>query len=133
MRTGQLRHRITLQVPHVIQDEHGAPIEDEFGAPIIVPSEEEGGEDKVVENPRYEDFATVWASLEAMTGKEFFASQQVQSTVTQRIRIRSREGITQDMRVVYGNRIFNIVAILPDNRLRETVLMCRELSYEQTA
>lgn len=131
MRSGLLRHRITLQKQNVILDDHGAQVLDDFGAPVIVPNEEEGGEDVVVENPRWEDYVTVWASLEAMTGKEFFASQQTQSTVTHRVRIRRREDVTQDMRVVCGERVFNIVAILPDNAMRETVLMCRELSYEQ--
>lgn len=133
MRTGLLRHRITLQKQNVILDEHGAQELDEFGAPILVPSDEEGGEPETRENPRWVDYVTVWASLEAMTGKEFYASQQVQNTVTHRVRIRRREDITQDMRVVSGDRRFNIVAVLPDNAMRETILMCRELSYEQTA
>ena len=60
-----------------------------------------------------------------------FASQQAQSEVTQRIRIRYRPDVTADMRVIHNGKVFNIVAPLPDNRGRELVLMCREVSCEQ--
>lgn len=109
MRSGMLRHRVTLQRFQQGQDAYGGPVE------------------------TWEDVATVWASLEAMSGREFFASQQAQSEVTQRIRIRYRPGVTADMRVVHGGRVFGIVAPLPDNRGRELVLMCREVSNEQTS
>ena len=36
-----------------------------------------------------------------------------------------------DMRVIHNGKVFNIVAPLPDNRGRELVLMCREVSCEQ--
>ena len=35
------------------------------------------------------------------------------------------------MRVIHNGKVFNIVAPLPDNRGRELVLMCREVSCEQ--
>lgn len=107
MRSGMLRHRVTLQRFQQGQDAYGGPVE------------------------TWEDVATVWASLEAMNGREFFASKQAQSEVTQRIRIRYRADVTADMRVVHGGRVFGIVAPLPDNRGRELVLMCREASNEQ--
>ena len=107
MRSGMLRHRVTLQRFQQGQDAYGGPVE------------------------TWEDVATVWASLEAMSGREFFASQQTQSEVTQRIRIRYRTDVTADMRVTHNGKVFNIVAPLPDNRGRELVLMCREVSCEQ--
>ncbi len=107
MRSGMLRHRVMLQRLRQGQDAYGGPVE------------------------QWEDVATVWASLEAMSGREFFASQQAQSEITQRIRIRYRPDVTADMRVVHGGTVFNVVAPLPDNRGRELVLMCREVSNEQ--
>lgn len=107
MRAGMLRHRVTLQRFQQGQDAYGGPVE------------------------TWEDVATVWASLEAMSGREFFASQQAQSEVTQRIRIRYRPDVTADMRVIHNGKVFNIVAPLPDNRGRELVLMCREVICEQ--
>ena len=109
MRSGMLRHRVTLQRFQQGQDAYGGPVE------------------------TWEDVATVWASLEAMSGREFFASQQAQSEVTQRIRIRYRPGVTADMRVIHQGTVFNIVAPLPDNRGKDLVLMCREVSNEQGA
>ena len=109
MRSGMLRHRVTLQRFQQGQDAYGGPVK------------------------TWEDVAIVWASLEAMSGREFFASQQAQSEVTQRIRIRYRAGVTADMRVIHNGKVFNIVAPLPDNRGRELVLMCREVSNEQAS
>ena len=105
MRAGMLRHRVTIQRQEIVFGKFGAPLHD-----------------KVWENV---------ASLEAMSGREFFASQQAQSEVTQRIRIRYRPDVTADMRVIHNGKVFNIVAPLPDNRGRELVLMCREVSSEQ--
>ncbi|WP_417292318.1 phage head closure protein [Desulfovibrio porci] len=109
MRAGALRHQVTLQRFVRGQDAYGGPVEE------------------------WVDVATVWASLEAMNGREFFASQQTQSEVTQRIRIRYMPGVAADMRVVHQGTVFNIVAPLPDNRQREIVLMCKELSHEQAS
>ena len=106
MRAGMLRHRVTIQRQELVFGKFGAPLHDKV----------------------WENVATVWASLEAMSGREFFASQQAQSEVTQRIRIRYRPDVTADMRV---GKVFNIVAPLPDNQGRELVLMCREVSCEQ--
>ena len=54
MRSGMLRHRVTLQRFQQGQDAYGGPVE------------------------TWEDVAIVWASLEAMSGREYFASQQTQ-------------------------------------------------------
>ena len=77
---------------------------------------------------RYE--LAVDESVEAVSGREFFASQQVQSEVTHKVTIRFRPGVAADMRIVYGGRVFGIVAPLPDNRGTRLVLMCREVSCE---
>ena len=109
MRAGSLRHRVTIQRYELAVDEYGAPLRRES----------------------WKGVSTVWASVEAVSGREFFASQQAQSEVTQRIRIRYRPDVTADMRVIHNGKVFNIVAPLPDNRGRELVLMCREVSCEQ--
>ena len=109
MRAGTLRHRVTIQRYELVVDDYGAPLHRES----------------------WKDVATVWASVEAVSGRDFFAARQEQSEVTQRIRIRYRPDVTADMRVIHNGKVFNIVAPLPDNRGRELVLMCREASYEQ--
>ena len=109
MRAGSLRHRVTIQRQELVFGKFGAPLHDKV----------------------WENVATVWASLEAMSGREFFASQQVQSEVTHKVTIRFRPGVAADMRIVHGGRVFGIVAPLPDNRGTRLVLMCREVSCEQ--
>ena len=109
MRAGMLRHRVTIQRQEIVFGKFGAPLHDKV----------------------WENVATVWASLEAVSGREFFASQQVQSEVTHKVTIRFRPGVAADMRIVHGGRVFGIVAPLPDNRGTRLVLMCREVSGEQ--
>ncbi len=72
-------------------------------------------------------FATVWASVEPLNGREYFQAQQETATVTTRIRIRYLAGVTPKMRVNYDNRIFDIESVIDVNeRHRELVLMCKE-------
>lgn len=109
MRIGTLRHRVTLQEYTQGQDVYG------------------GMTQEWVERDR------VWASFEAMSGTEFFASQQAQSQVTQRVRIRYRDEIkslTWRLCTPDG-RIYNIISVLPDNTHQTMVLMCQEVSHEQ--
>lgn len=72
-------------------------------------------------------FASPWAAIEPLYGREYFASQQVQAEVTTRIRIRYRVGVTPDMRVLWGTRVFSIKSVINlDERNREMHLMCIE-------
>lgn len=110
MRIGTLRHRVTLQEYVKGKDAYGGMTQE------------------------WVERGTVWASFEAMSGTEFFASQQAQFQITQRVRIRYRDGIRSlSWRLCsQGGRIYNIISILPDNTRQTMVLMCQEASYEQT-
>lgn len=71
----------------------------------------------------------VWASIEPLSGREFFAAQQVQADVTHRVRIWYLAGVKSDMRVVTSDsRALQLVGppIDPDELHVELVLMCRE-------
>jgi len=104
MDPGKLRHKVTIQQPSATKDGYGA----------------------LVEN--WSDVKTVNASVEPLSGRELFAAQQVHSETTTRIKMRYRAGITSKMRVVYGTRIYDILApIDPEERHRYLLLMCREL------
>jgi len=71
---------------------------------------------------------TVWASVEPLKGREFFASQKENSETTVRICIRHRSGISADMRILYDNKIFEMNAIIdPEERHTELQIMCQEL------
>lgn len=72
-------------------------------------------------------FATIWASIEPIQGREFWAQQQVQSEVTVRVRTRYLAGVTSEMRVVYGTRILSIESVIdPEEKHQELQLMCSE-------
>lgn len=88
----KLRHRVTLQKFTQTRDEMGAVVE------------------------TWVDVATVWASIEPLSAREFIAAQSAQSEVSARIVIRYREGVMAKMRILHGSRIYNIEGVLPDPR-----------------
>jgi len=72
--------------------------------------------------------ATIYAGLFPLRGREFFQSQAVQSELSHRIRIHFRRNVRPEMRMKYGNRIFDIQAIInPEEANMYLDLMCREL------
>jgi SPP1 family predicted phage head-tail adaptor len=72
-------------------------------------------------------FKTCRAAVEPLRGQEYFASRQLQSSTTTRIRIRYVSGITTKMRVVHASRYYAIEGIInPESRNRELQLMCVE-------
>lgn len=103
---GELRHRITIQKPVSTQDEFGQPTDS------------------------WDNVITLWAKVEDLSGREYFIAQQVPaSQVNARITIRWRVGIKSEMRIVHGDRILNIKAVLdPDGRRKWLHLMCQEVS-----
>ena len=103
MRIGDLRKRVTIQQRNVTRDAYGASIE------------------------TWDPLVTVWANIEALRGREYFNAAQVRAEVTHRIRIRYLPNITPAMRVVEGNRTFDIQAVLEDNKKRELMLIVKEV------
>lgn len=105
VRSGELRHRVTIQQKTTAQDTYGQPIE------------------------TWTNVATVWASIEDLRGREFIEARQVPAAeITTRVRIRYRTGIEPTMRVIYGSRTLEITAVIdPDGRKRELELMCQEV------
>lgn len=59
-------------------------------------------------------FAEVWAAIEPLSGREFLAASQTQSSVTCRITIRALEGLLPSMRISHRGKVYNIAAILTD-------------------
>jgi len=102
MRSGRLRHRVTIQQP--------------------VPDRSIGGEDS------WHDYATVWAAIEPLRGREYLAAQQEGAEVTGRITMRYIAGVKQTMRIKHGSRIYEIVSpINPEERNAELQLMVKEV------
>lgn len=115
MQAGTLRHRVTLQRFEQGQDAYGGVLQDAYGGPVET----------------WADVATCWAAVDALSGREFFATRQVQSEVSHKITLRHRSGVTPEMRVLFGGKVFGIEAVLPDSKSTRLVLMCKEASHEQ--
>lgn len=101
MRAGSLTQRVTIERVTLTQDAAGQPVES--WAPL----------------------ATVWAAVEPLNGREYFAASSAQSEVTTRIRIRYRPGLTSADRVNHDGALHNIRSVInPNSKGRELVLMC---------
>lgn len=90
---GNLRHRVVIQQPVETQDANTGAV-----------------------NVSWSTFATVWASIEPLSAREFVAAQAEASKVTARIKIRYRTGVTAKMRIyhAYKDLYYNIEGILSD-------------------
>ncbi len=104
MKIGNLRHRVVLQKKVVTEDE------------IKQQSEV------------WNDYAYVWASIEPISGREYFAARQESAEVTARITIRYLKDVTPDMQVLFGNRAFEVVSVINPKETNESlILMCKEV------
>jgi SPP1 family predicted phage head-tail adaptor len=88
---GKLRHRVVIQSRTQTQDEN-------TGAVTI----------------GWTDFATVWASIEPLSAREFIQSSAVQSDITARVVIRYLSGVDATMRILHRDAIYNIRGVLSD-------------------
>lgn len=104
MDAGLMRHRIRIKKP---SSERNA-----FGEPVNA----------------WIDVANVRASINPLSGRDFIAAMQDQAEVTHKVMIRYNVAVKASMRVLYGNRVFDILHIIDTwEQHREMVLMCKEL------
>ncbi len=69
-------------------------------------------------------FATVWGEVKDLSGKEYVAATAVKNPVTTEIRIRYCSGVLPAMRAEVGSVIYNIEAVLGQDRV-SLHLMCK--------
>lgn len=101
MRAGRLRHSVTLQSKSVSRDAAGG------------------------ESIMWTTFATVWAEVQPLSGREYVAMRQAQADVAVRVRMRYVAGVNPAMRVVHGSAIYNVLEVIDVwGRQRELELMC---------
>ncbi|GAB6931593.1 phage head closure protein [Paenibacillus sp. JCM 10914] len=110
LNAGKLNRRIAIQKKGRLVDDAGFPVKD----------------------PWEDVFNPLWSHREPIRGREFFAAAAAQAETTVRYKIRFREGITSDMRLVdlKDNRTYELTAVLDDvfNDRTETHLMAKELT-----
>ena len=76
----------------------------------------------------WETWATVWAAIEPLTGRERFLGPRLVAEVDTRIRIRYHAGVVATtMRGTYGGRVFDFLAVVaPRERHEELEIMALE-------
>lgn len=103
---GELRHRITIQRPIQSQDPETGQLTTNWAAVAT-------------------DIA---AAIKPLSVREFVAAKAMQSEVTARIVIRYRTGLTAQMRILHGSKIYNPQGWLadPDSGLEYLTAPCSE-------
>ena len=100
---GKLRHQISLLKPIIVKDALGQEVE------------------------KLEMEKTVWASIEPLSGKEYFAAKQVNSEVNFKITIRYIDSLLPHWVVQFGQHVFNIEGIINlEERNKFLQLLCSE-------
>ena len=94
---GRLRHRVSIEQYLALLDSNGEVLQDPDTGEVLM--------DWVA-------LAEVWAAIEPLSTREFFAAQSVQSKVSARIIIRYRPDIDAAMRLRHNQKIYNIEGIL---------------------
>ena len=103
MRAGQLRRQITI--------EQRSTSRDAFGQELIA----------------WSRFATCWAEIQPLAGRELIAAQAVLPEVSVEVVIRYRPGVDSAMRVLYGSQVYEIGAVLDiDMRHEQLRLLCTQ-------
>lgn len=87
---GKLRHVIKIQRPVSIQNADGSMSE------------------------TWEDLYKLYAAIEPLSAKEFLAASTTEHKVTCRIIIRYKDGLTTNMRILHGNKLYNIEGLQTD-------------------
>lgn len=104
MQAGKLRHRIELQ--RNVPTRHG------MGEQL----------------DSWAKYATVWASVEPLTGTELLNAQQISAEVTHRVKIRFCSDVKPEHQVIHNGRTLEIIAVLNiAERRRSQHLMCKEV------
>jgi len=85
MKIGDLRHRIELQAPTDYQDEFGQPVRS------------------------WTKYATVWAQINESGASESIDGMQLNASAVHSILVRYRSDIQSNHRILWGERLLNIV------------------------
>ena len=105
LNAGDLNRRIAIQSPDATQDALGQPV------------------------VWWDDVAHCWASIRHPGGMATVRAGAESSTVKASIRIRYRADIDATMRVVHGATVYQIMAVLPDERTRDFIdLVCEVIT-----
>lgn len=86
LKSGSLRHRVRIDARVNLLDSNGETQQDESTGEVA---------------REWSEVATVWASIEPLSAREFIQSQALQSQIVARITMRYRDGLDASMRLVH--------------------------------
>lgn len=105
LHAGKFKQRVTVQAPATGQDAAGQP------------------------NTGWVDVAQVWADIRTTGGLETIKAGATTSVVQTSVRVRWRTGLHAGMRVLHGNAVYSVLAVLHDIAGRQWVdLVCQEVA-----
>lgn len=67
------------------------------------------------------DDHAIWAEAWPLKGREFFAAQQTQYAADVRFRIRYRDGVTREQRILWNDDPYDIIMIVDVGAARQTI------------
>jgi len=106
MRAGQLRHTVEFQATNSTGDGFGGYVQDWTAASGL---------------------SSVRVAVYPVTAKERLNAMKPEMTITHKVQLRYRSGITGAMRIKYGSRYLYIDSIInADERNRRLELLCTE-------
>lgn len=105
MRIGPLRHRVEVQEATETRNSHGGVVR---GWATIADGK-------------------LWASVDPLTGREFFEAQRVDSDVSLKVRMRYDDRVTTSHKIRHDGRDLQIVSVLNQRDINKSMLlMCKE-------
>lgn len=107
MRIGPLNKRVAIRSAAAVQDEYHE------------------------ETLTWSTDATVWASVEPLSGRELISAQQTHAETTHRIRMRYQPNttVTAEKRILYDSRVFEIVSVINKKEKKVMLeLLCKEVA-----
>lgn len=71
---------------------------------------------------------TLWAYIRPLAGREGAVGDREQAELTTEVGLRGYwSDVRPTMRIAYGGRTLEIISVQPDEELRDTVCICREV------
>ena len=105
---GKLRHRVVVQ--------------------RYVGEADDYGDIRWQDDRNWRNACVMWAAVDPISGKEFYAAEQAQSEVSHKVRTRYRGGIKPGMRLLLGGRKLYIQSVIDwEERHESLLLMCKEV------
>jgi SPP1 family predicted phage head-tail adaptor len=102
IKAGELRERVTVQIASQTTNALGEMV------------------------PAWSDSATVWASVQGVTAREFLLAGQQQTEISHRVKMRYLPGLSQQNRLEWRGRTLEIISILERENRSEHELLCQE-------